>query len=64
MNEPPKNKASEKITVTMEFTENGYLKSILMNAQNSDDEAVLERALDRLLRPGHLSWIKRLLRQK
>jgi hypothetical protein len=62
MNEPGKT-SSAKITVTMEFTSTGYLKSVLLNAQNDGDEAVLDKALNRLFKPGCLSWIRRLFRR-
>ena len=54
---------SAKITATMIFSETGYLKSILLNAQNSGDEAVLEKALDRLLKPDHIGWIRRIFKR-
>lgn len=56
-------KSSAKISVTMEFTSNGYLQSILLNAQNEGDEAVLDRALNRLLKPDHFAWMRRLFKK-
>ncbi len=55
------NKSSAKILVTMEFTSTGYLKSVLLNAQNDGDEEVLGKALNRLFKPNHFSWVRRLL---
>lgn len=56
-------KASAKISVTMEFSSTGYLQSILLNAQNDGDEAILDRALNRLLKPGHFAWVRRLFKR-
>ena len=55
--------SSAKISVTMEFTSTGYLQSILLNAQNDGDEMVLDRALNRLLKPGHFAWVRRLFKR-
>ena len=63
MTNPIQEKASATITATMEFSSSGYLKSILLNAQTDSDEAVLEKALDRLLKPGHIGWVRRLFKQ-
>jgi hypothetical protein len=61
MNEPQK--AAAKISVVMEFTETGYLQSVLLNAQNQGDEEVLGKALNRLLKPNHFSWVRRLFKR-
>lgn len=53
-------KSSARISVTMEFTSTGYLQSVLLNAQNDGDEAVLDKALNRLIKPGHFAWVRRL----
>jgi hypothetical protein len=63
MNDPSKSKTSAKITITLEFTSTGYLKSVLLNAQHDGDEEVLIRALNRLLKPGHFTWVRRLFRR-
>ena len=56
--------SSAKITAQLEFTPTGYLKAILLNAETDGDQVTLERALNRLLKPGHVSWIKRLFRRE
>lgn len=56
-------KPSVRISVTMEFTSTGYLQSVLLNAQNDGDEATLDKALNRLLKPGHFSWVRRLFKK-
>jgi hypothetical protein len=56
-------KASAKISVVMEFTETGYLKAILLNAESEKNQVTLERALDRLLNPQHFGWIRRLFKR-
>lgn len=50
-----------KLTAQFEFTESGYLKAILLNAGSAAHQATLEKALNRLFKPDHLSWIKQLL---
>lgn len=55
------NKPSAKITAQLEFTETGYLKAIYLNAENNGAQETLERALNRLIKPGHFSWVRRLL---
>jgi hypothetical protein len=59
---PSRKTASAEITATLTFTSTGYLLAILLNAQSNGDEAVLERALDRLLKPDHIDWVRRLFR--
>ena len=51
------------ITAQLEFTPGGYLKAILLNAQTDSEQATLERALTRIMNPGHLGWIGRLFRR-
>lgn len=55
--------ASAEITATLTFSRNGFLRAVLLNAQSSGDEDVLEKALDRLLKPMHVSWVRRLFRR-
>lgn len=48
-------------SITFEFAENGeYLKMIYLNAETEADQKVLERELNRLLKPGHFKWARRL----
>jgi len=42
------------------FTESGYLKAVLLNAGSDKDQITLERSLNRLFKPDHLSWVRRL----
>lgn len=55
--------SSAKITANLEFTETGYLRAVYLNCQTDGDQATLERALSRLLNPGHVGWIRRLFRR-
>lgn len=55
--------ASATITAQLEFTQTGYLKSILLHSETDGDQAVLERALTRIINPGCLGWIRRLFRR-
>jgi len=54
---------SAKITANLEFSKTGYLKAVYLNASTDSDQETLERALNRLLKPNHNSWIRRLFRQ-
>jgi len=56
-------KSSTKITASLEFTETGYLRAVRLNAETDGAREMLERALNRLLKPDHLGWIKRMLRR-
>lgn len=56
--------SSATITANLEFTETGYLRAVYLNAETDGDQATLERALYRLLKPGHVSWIRRLFRRE
>ena len=53
-----------KLSAVFEFTETGYLKSILLNTESEKDQATLERALDRLFRPDYFRRIKRLFKRR
>ena len=55
--------SSAKVTAQLEFTPTGYLKAILLNAETDGDQEILERALTRIMNPGHLGWIRRLFTQ-
>ncbi|MFH1147470.1 MAG: hypothetical protein V1736_07160 [Pseudomonadota bacterium] len=52
--------ARAKITAILEFTPSGYLKTVFLNAETEQDEAVLERAVSRLINPSHFGWLRRL----
>jgi len=53
----------KKLSAHFEFSETGYLKAILLNADSERNQATLERALDRLLNPQHFGWIRRLFKK-
>jgi hypothetical protein len=55
--------SSAKITANLEFTETGYLRAVYLNAQTDGDQATLERALNRLLKPDYVPWIRRLFKR-
>lgn len=57
MNEP-------KLSVLFKFTPSGYLKAIILFAEDDGGQAVLEKALARLFKNQHFGWIKRLLFRK
>lgn len=56
-------KTSAKITAQLEFTESGFLKSISLNADSDGNQETLERALSRLIKQQHFSWVRRLLKR-
>ena len=53
----------KKLSIQFQFTETGYLKAILLNAENEKDQETLENALDSLLNPRHFNWIRRLFKK-
>jgi hypothetical protein len=55
-----RNQAKGTLTAHLEFSPTGYLKAILLNAETDSGQLVLERALFRVLNPGHMGWIRRL----
>ncbi|MDM7986190.1 MAG: hypothetical protein QUS13_02515 [Smithella sp.] len=52
----------KKLSVQLEFTESGYLKAILLNADRERDQQTLERALSRLMKSDHSCWLRRLFK--
>ncbi len=52
--------SENKITALFEFDNKGNIQAIFLNAGNEKDQATLEKALNRLLDPGHFGWIKKL----
>jgi hypothetical protein len=56
-------KSSAKITASLEFSDTGYLRAVYLNAETNGDQETLERALSRLIKPGHFSWVRRLFRK-
>lgn len=58
MNQQPE----DKISVVLEFTRTGFLKAVLLNAPDDDGQIILERSLDRLCKPQHVGWLRRLFR--
>ena len=53
-----------KLSVVFEFTETGYLKAVLLNAEREKDEVTLERSLERLFKPDQCHWIKKLFKKR
>ena len=58
MSEKPK----PGLSAFLEFSANGYLKTVYLQADTDADAAVLERALNRLIKPDHAGWLKRLIK--
>jgi hypothetical protein len=61
---PGRNPGKAKISAQFEFSPTGFLKAILLNAETDGNQGVLERALFRILNPGHMGWISRLFRRE
>lgn len=65
VNSPERRRGSSaRITAQLEFSETGYLKAILLNAETDGDQATLEQALYRVMKPDHVSWMRRLFRRE
>lgn len=60
LNDPHPQKAQERITAVFQFNSSGYLKTIFLNSRDDRDQIVLQRGIERLFKPSHLSWVKRL----
>jgi len=58
-----KKERKRKPSVNLEFSETGYLKAVYLNAETDSDQVTLERALERLFKQNHISWIKRLFKR-
>jgi hypothetical protein len=54
--------AKEKISAVFEFTLTRRLVKVFLNSENDQDQLVLQRGIERLVRPSYLSWIRRLFR--
>ena len=53
-------KAKNRVTAVFEFSPNGNLKAVFLNAENENDQEVLQRGLSDLLKPQRFEWIRRL----
>jgi len=49
---------STQLTATLEFTVNGALKTILLNTSTDREQAILERALKRIVHPEHVEVLR------
>lgn len=56
--------SKNKLSAQFEFTESGYLEAILLNAGSAERQAILEKALNRLFKPGHFAWVRRFFRNE
>ncbi len=57
-----KDESSLSRSVLFTFTESGHPNAIFLNASTHKDEEILKKALDRLVKPSRLSWLKELFR--
>jgi hypothetical protein len=55
--------AKGEISALFRFTQSGRLKGILLNAEGDADQVILEKALQRLLRPQQFEWLKNLFQR-
>lgn len=51
---------SAELQAVLNFTAGGYLKSIFLKAETDHGQAILEKALLRVLNHGNTSWLRRL----
>lgn len=58
-----RNQGKAPISALLEFSQTGFLKAILLNAETDSDQLTLERAIFRVLNPGHMGWIRGLFRR-
>ena len=52
--------AKANITAYFQFNRFGRLIGVFLNAENEEDQKILEKGLFRFLKPGHLNILKRL----
>ena len=55
-------KAQGEIRAVLEFNPNGDLKNIFLNSQDDRDQFILQRGIERLIRPYHFGWVRRFFR--
>jgi hypothetical protein len=46
-----------RISATFRFYPNGKLKAVFLNTENDEDQEVLEKALEKLIRPERQNWL-------
>ncbi len=51
-------KARNRITALFEFSQTARLKGVFLNAENEEDQVVLEKALSHLLKPEKLRFVR------
>jgi hypothetical protein len=56
--------SKNNLSVIFKFSESGRVKAIFLNAETDRDQAILEKALDRLIKTTHFSWLRRLFQWK
>ena len=52
---------TRRLTVLLEFDDQGELKAVLLNSNTDGEEAILKKALSRLFSPDVWSWFARLI---
>lgn len=52
---------ARRVSAVFEWDLDGRLKAVFLNADNPNAQDVLEKSLDRLLKPAPLNWLKRTL---
>jgi hypothetical protein len=52
-----------KLNVQFEFTQDGYLEAIHLIAGNDKEQQTLEVCLDKLFKPCHANWLRRLFKR-
>jgi len=56
----PEPKATKEISAVFKFNPTGKLERVLLNSESDQDQLVLQRGIERLVRPSYLSWVRRL----
>jgi hypothetical protein len=51
------------LTAMLEFTKTGHLKTVYLCASSDQAQKVLEGAIERLIKPFHWRWLRRLCRR-
>ena len=56
-------KAKARISAVFEFSPNGNLRAVFLNAENENDQEVLQRGLSHLLKSEKFNLLRRLFRR-
>ena len=60
----PSKPEDQDLTATLKFTKTGRLKTVYLCVPSDQAQKVLEGAIERLIKPFHWGWLRRLCRKE